>query len=111
MLRVALILSVAGAVLCPATPAVTAEPSCSYSYPDSTLYVYGVKQHTVRVDIVDTDTEAVLHQVYAYKVGPDFYIPVTEYASDVDATTEFVVYSNNGKIDGGGGKIVTECYA
>lgn len=101
---------VLAALLIQAASAAPAEGSCSYSYGESTLYVYDIKQHSLRVEIVDTDTEAVLHMSYAY-VRDGNYIGLGEYAGDVDATTEFKVYSTSNKIGGGNdGKLLAECY-
>ena len=97
--------------------AARAEGSCYYSTSSSTLYLYDIKQKTLRIDIVDTDTETVLHQIFGIVHGDSDYVPyfpITEYAGDIDETTEFVIYSNNGKVTGGGGgsgKLLAECYA
>lgn len=106
--------AVAALALCVGATAAPSQGSCLFSYETagdlyaSTLYIYDVRQKAVRIDIVDTDTETVLHQVFAY----GSYVSLEEYLSDIDETTEFAVYANSVKPESGGsGKLLAECYA
>jgi len=78
--------------------------------PYDTLLLFDIRQKTVRVDIVGTDTGTVVGQVFA--AGDFSSGAVLIEAGFVDATTEFVVYANNGKpYEGGSGKLLAVCDA
>lgn len=107
----------AAVLIAPTAVAAPTGGSCFLSYETAgdlyanTLYIEGVKQKSLRVDIIDTDTETVLHTLYVY----GHYVSIEEYLYDVDGSTEFAVYASSNAITkgsgGGSGNLLAECYA